>query len=84
MKIKESNGPKEENRCACCGAKKKHTYALGLIFCSPECSRMFRTGETMDDLVREASQMPESIPNNNHDYDEFDIEEMMSRRTEDE
>jgi hypothetical protein len=37
----------------------------------------------MDDLVREASQMPTDIPNNNHDYDEFDIEKMMSRREED-
>lgn len=41
---------------------------------------MFRTGETMDDLVREASQMPDFIPDNNHDYDDFDLEEMMSRK----
>jgi len=41
---------------------------------------MSRTGETMDDLVREASRMPEEIPPNNHDYDEFDIEELMKRR----
>lgn len=36
----------------------------------------------MDDLVREASKMPENIPDNNHDYDEFDLEEMMNRRSD--
>lgn len=80
----ESNGSKEKCRCAVCGAKTNSAYLLGEVFCSPECSRMFRTGESMDDLVREASQMPVDIPNNNHDYDEFDIEKMMSRRSEDE
>lgn len=38
----------------------------------------------MDDLVREASQMPEDIPNNNHDYDDFNLEEIAGRRQDDE
>ncbi len=80
MKTQEPKGSKEKAHCACCGAKVNSAYILGQIFCSPECSRMFRTGETMDDLVREASRMPTDIPNNNHDYDEYDIEKMIISR----
>ncbi len=82
MKTQENKGLKEKAHCACCGAKTNSAFILGEIFCSPECRRMFRTGETMDDLVREASRMPTDIPNNNHDYDEYDIEKMMTRREE--
>lgn len=34
----------------------------------------------MDQLVKEESQIPYGIPHNNHDYEEFDIEKMMTRR----
>ncbi len=81
-KPKPQTGSNQTATCSCCGARCKTGYRIGEVFCSPECSRMFRTGESMDDLVREASQMPTDIPDNNHDYDEFDIEKMMSRKEE--
>lgn len=74
-----NQGLKEKSKCSCCGAKTNSAFKLGMVFCSPECSRMFRTGESMDDLVREASRMPDDIPKNNRDYDDFDTEKMMAR-----
>ncbi len=69
----------EPRFCVVCDAKFYNANKLTEVCTRPECYRMSRTGETMDDLVREASRMPEFIPNNNHDYDEFDLEKMMLR-----
>lgn len=72
----------DKRRCIVCDAKFESVNPFREVCTRPECYRMSKTGETMDDLVREASQMPEDIPDNNHDYDDFDLEKMMGRRSD--
>jgi hypothetical protein len=66
--------------CIVCEARFESPNPFREVCYRPECYRMSKTGETMDDLVREASQMPEDIPDNNHDYDEFDLEDLINQR----
>jgi predicted nucleic acid-binding Zn ribbon protein len=70
---------KPHTRCTVCGAKFVDSYSLEDPVCSTDCRTILRTGKTMDDLVREASIMPRDIPDNNHDYDEFDLEQLTNQ-----
>ena len=72
----------DARRCIICDARFESVNPFREVCTRPECYRMSKTGETMDDLVREASQMPEYIPDNNNDYDEYDLEKMMERRSD--
>lgn len=67
-------------KCLVCDAQYTSENPYREVCFRPECHTILKTGKSMDDLVKEESQIPRDIPDNNHDYDEFDLEEMMNRR----
>ena len=70
-------------RCAVCDGKFKTYEGSRRLLCGhPNCLEMYQTGKTIDQLVREASEIPKDIPNNDLDYQEFDLERMVERRDE--
>lgn len=70
-------------RCVICDGKFKAYEGSKRFLCGdPNCNDMYITGKSIDQLVREASDIPKDIPDNNDDYDDYDLEKMVERRDE--